>query len=208
MGADPAHRVETDRAASHGFVGDAAKVGPFAVQGYGIVERGAGDFGGQLPDAFGGDARGLRHRFRRIVFGQIAVRHVVQDRAVGDACVAVSGGEVGFDPCAIPCGEFSGAAVDDLRFAVFIAQEQAVLRRIGVFVDDHRGIGEPGEVGQVDPPRLHQQVDEGEDQQPVGARRDAIPVVGDSVIPGADRVDRHDLGPARFQLAEADLDRV
>ncbi len=45
-------------------------------------------------------------------------------------------------------------------------------------------------------------------EQPVGARPDADPVVGDGVVAGAARIDRDDLGAALLQLAEPDLDRV
>ena len=51
-------------------------------------------------------------------------------------------------------------------------------------------------------------MDQREHEQAVGAGADADPFVGDRAVAGAHRVDRDDLGAARLQLAEADLDRV
>ena len=208
MRRDTAHGVEADGAAGHGGVGSPTEVGPCAVQGDRVVEGGAGDFGGELADAGRGDAGGAGHGFGGVIIAEIPVGHVVQDRAVGDPGVPVSSGQVGLYPLAVPRCQPAGAVVDDLRFAVFVTQEQAVLGGIGVFVDQHGRVGEAGEVGQVDAACLHQQVDEGEDEQAIRAGGDAIPVVGDGVIAGADRVYGDDFGVSGFQFAEADFDRV
>ena len=48
-------------------------------------------------------------------------------------------------------------------------------------------------------PALEQAMDQGEDEQPVGARRDADELVGDGGIAGAHRVDRDDLGAALLE---------
>ena len=51
-------------------------------------------------------------------------------------------------------------------------------------------------------------MDEAEDQQAVGARGDADPLVGDGAVAGADRVDRDDAGAAGLELREVDLQGV
>jgi hypothetical protein len=51
-------------------------------------------------------------------------------------------------------------------------------------------------------------VGEREDQEPVGARRDAVPVVGDGIVARADRVHGDDAGAAGLELADPDLDRI
>ena len=58
--------------------------------------------------------------------------------------------------------------------------------------------------------RSHAQqlVDQREREQAVGAGADADPLVGDRAVAAAHRVDRDDLGAARLELAQAELDRV
>ncbi len=51
-------------------------------------------------------------------------------------------------------------------------------------------------------------MDQGHDEQPVRAGRDADPFVGDGVVARPDRVHANDLGAAFLQLAQADFDRV
>ena len=51
-------------------------------------------------------------------------------------------------------------------------------------------------------------VHHGQDEQPVGARRDPDPLVGDRVVAGAHRVDADHLGAIGLELSDADLDRV
>ena len=51
-------------------------------------------------------------------------------------------------------------------------------------------------------------MDQRQDQQAVRPRRDRVPVVRHAVIAGADRVDADHPRAARFQLADAHLDRV
>ncbi len=80
--------------------------------------------------------------------------------------------------------------------------------RRGVLVDKTRRVGPTREVVEVDPTRLHQAMDQRQDQKPVRARRDPVPVVGHGVVAGADGIDPDHLGPARLELADAHLDRV
>jgi hypothetical protein len=81
--------------------------------------------------------------------------------------------------------------------------------RVIWFVDDQPS-GVRGAAQEID---VHlagaqQFMHQGQNEQPVGAWRNAQPFVCDGGISGGDRVDRHHLGAAFFQLAEADLDRV
>ena len=207
-GRDPAHRVDRDGAARHGRVPVPAQVGPGPVQHHRRLERGARDLGRERADAGGGDAGAVRHRLGRVVRAEILPGDVLQDAAVGDAARLVRRGEIGLHPLAVPGRGRAGAAVDDQRPAVVVLQERAAARRGGVGVDEAGRVGEAGEVVRVDPPRLEQAVHEAEDQEPVGAGRDAEPVVGHRVVAGADRVDRDDLRAPRLQLADADLERV
>ena len=56
--------------------------------------------------------------------------------------------------------------------------------------------------------RLQQLMDQRQDQQAVGARPDADPVVGDRRIAGAHRIDRNEARAALLQLGDADLQRI
>ena len=89
-----------------------------------------------------------------------------------------------------------------------VGQDQAVFVAGRVLVNQAGGVGETGEVFKVDLACFHQAMDEGQNEQPVGAGGDADPFVGDRVVTGADRVDADDLRPAFLQFAEAHLDRV
>ncbi len=131
MGRDPAHGVDGDGAAGHGAVVEAAEVGPLLRDDGWVVEGGLGDFGGERVDAGGGDAGDLGHGLGRVGGAEVAVGDVVEDGAVGDARVAVCGSQVGFHAFAVPRGELARAAVDDLRLAVFVAEEEAVLGEAG-----------------------------------------------------------------------------
>ena len=64
------------------------------------------------------------------------------------------------------------------------------------------------QVIQIDAVAAQQFVDQREREQAVGAGADADPFVGDRAVAGAYRIDRDDLGAARLQFAQADLDRV
>ena len=76
-------------------------------------------------------------------------------------------------------------------------------------IDDQPGrVGVAQQVVDIDLARLQQFMDDGEDQQAVGAGPDADPVVGDRRIAGAHRIDRNKARAALLQLGDADLQRV
>ena len=54
----------------------------------------------------------------------------------------------------------------------------------------------------------HQFMDQRADEQAIGARPDADPLVGDRAVAGADRIDGDDLDALLLELAERDLERV
>ena len=143
------------------------------------------------------------HLLGRVVGREVVLGHVVHHRAVGDALAAQRGRRGRAPPLAVPGRGLAGAAVDDQRPALLVAQQQTVLRRLRVAVHEAGRVGEAREVVEVDPPRLQQALDQRQDQQPVGARRDAVPVVGHGVVAGADRVDPDHLGAAGLELADA-----
>ena len=78
-------------------------------------------------------------------------------------------GEAGLDARRVEGRGQPGPAVEHQRLAARVAQEQAVLRAVGVLVHQHRRVGEPGEIVEVDLSGLQQAMDERQDQQPVGA---------------------------------------
>ena len=60
----------------------------------------------------------------------------------------------------------------------------------------------------IDLAGFQQAMDQGQDEQPVGAGGDGDEFIGDRGVAGAHRIDRDDLGAALLEPAEAELDRV
>ena len=208
MGRDAAHGVKRDRAACHRLVMLAPEVGPFVLKLNGFVKGDAGQFGRNGADARGGDAAAVCYGFGGIFLTKVLLGHLVKDRAVRNARRSVGGGKVGAHAGLIKGGEFAGLAVDHQRLAVLIAQLQAILRRFRVAVQQHWRVGVAREVVQIYASGLHQAVDQRQNEQPISAGRDADPIIGDGVIPGADRVHPDDPRTAFLQLAQTHLDRV
>ncbi len=117
------------------------------------------------------------------------------------------GAQVGLHALAVPGRGLSGATVDHEGLAFGVLHEQALLRPLGG-VHQQGCVGPAGQVVKVHLARLQQAVDQRQDQQAVGAGRDAVPVIGHGGISGADGVDADHPRAARLQLADADLDGV
>ena len=81
----PAHRVHRHRAAGHLGVCLTAEVGPFDIQLKRLVKGDPGQFAGDGADALGWDAAFVGNGLGRVVRRQVAFRHQVEDRPVGDA---------------------------------------------------------------------------------------------------------------------------
>ena len=198
MGGNAAHGVKADRAARHGLVGDAPEIGPRAVQRDRLVEGDAGDLGGQSLDPGSGDAGSVRHGVGRIVGRQVARGHVLEHGLVA----VMRRPQIGAHTLGVEGRGLPRGPVDHQQLVVLVAQQQTILA--------HQAgrVGPLREVVQIDAPGRQQFVDDRQDQQPVGARRDPVPVVGHRVIAGADRVHPNHPRPPLLQLADPHLDRV
>ena len=173
-----------------------------------LLEGRVDELGGDAPDGRRGHAAALGRCFRRIGIVEVAFRDQVEDGCAApavdfecpDECrIAIHGGD--------RCGD-AGGAVPHAQAAVRVAQEQSVVggARLG---DQQSGrVRVAREIFQIDPLRLQDFVDDGQHEQPVGARPDADPFVGDGAVAGPARIYRDDLRAARLELSEADLDRV
>ena len=84
-----AHGVEGDGAAGHGHVMFAAEVCPLVVQLKCFFERDACQFCGDGADAFSGYANTVCNGFGGVLFVEIHLGHLVEDRFMRDASVAV-----------------------------------------------------------------------------------------------------------------------
>ena len=208
MRRDAAHGVDRDGPAQHGLVAGAAEIGPGPGQGDGAFEGDFGQLGGDAADRGGGDAAALGHCFGRMGRVEPGLCHELEDGLRMGRPEIEGAGEGGPRLGVVPGQGAVAVAVPDQFAAVCVAQEEAVGRRAGIVVHQMRGVGVAHEVVEIDLARRHQHMHEGEDEEPVGAGRDAEPFVGDGVVAGAHRVDRDHLGAARLELAEADLDRV
>ena len=127
---------------------------------------------------------------------------------MGDTCNAVRCGQVRFDTRLIECCQLASDAVDDQFLAVFVPHQQAEIGGFFVRVHQHWGVGVLGQIVQVDLARFHQAMHHRKDEQAVGARCDADPIVCHSVITSADRVHANDACAAGFDFADAHFDRV
>ena len=99
-------------------------------------------------------------------------------------------------------------AVEGQGIAGVVAREQAMVGGAGVVDNQPAGVGVADQKIQIDAPGFEQFVNQGQDEEPVGAGADRHPFIGDRRIAGAHRIDRYEFGAARLYGAEAGLDRV
>jgi hypothetical protein len=100
------------------------------------------------------------------------------------------------------------AAIPAKRTPLSIAREQPVVGAARIAHHQPVRIRIAHQVIQIDAVGAQQLVDQREREQPVGAGPDPDPFVGDRAVAAAHRVHRHDLGAARLEPAQAELDRV
>ena len=101
-----------------------------------------------------------------------------------------------------------GRPIPAQRAPFGVAREQAVVGATGIADYQPMRIGVAHQIIEVDAIGLEQFMDQREREQPVAAGTDADPLVGDRAITAAHRVDDDDLGAARLELAQAELDRI
>jgi hypothetical protein len=92
--------------------------------------------------------------------------------------------------------------------AIGISHQQAVIRRARFLDDQSRSICIAHQIVEIDAAGPQQFANQGKDKKAVGCRPDADPLVGNGAVAGAAWIDGNHLDAARFELAEADLDRV
>ena len=204
VGGDAAHRMHRHRPADHPVVLAAGPIDPGNVQAVVVVERRGGKLGGDAANGGWRDAASLPHRLGCMLGRQESPRQELEDGAgcgtVGKLRLAREPGRV-FN--AIRVGQATGGDVDREGIALLVAREQA-----GVVAHQPVRVRVPHEIVEIDAVGAEQLMDEACGEEAVGAGPDAHPFVGDRRVPGSDRVDRDDLGAARLEVAETDLDRV
>ena len=210
MGRDAAHGMERHRPADEAVMPLAVHVGPGLVDEDRLVEGDAGDLGGKPADRRRRRRRSRPRRPRAHISDRGIFRRAAGTTAPRSARRRARSGPTA--PAARPsCRRDTARSVTVSKTSGLPSPSRAnrpwsaVARRV-----DHQ----PGRVGvahqivDIDLARLEQFVDDREDQQPVGARPDADPVVGDRRIAGAHRIDRDEARAALLQLGDADLQRV
>lgn len=93
-------------------------------------------------------------------------------------------------------------------FAFAAAREQAVIGRARIGDNQIAGVGVANKVIGIDLAGAQQLVHQRQNKQPVAARRNADPFVGNRRITGADGIDQNELGAAFLQFPDARLYRV
>ena len=205
---DAAHRVHRHRAAGHGRVALAAEVGPGAGKRDRALEGDLGELGGEAADGVGRDAAGRGDGLGGERGVEVGVGDQLEHRLGMGGAEVEAAGERGLQARRVGGRGAMLLAVPGERTAAAVAQDGAVAGRARVAVDEMGGVGPAQQVVEVDLAGGEEQVDEGEDQEAVGAGGDGDPLVGDGAVAGADRVDRDDAGAAGLELGEADLQRV
>ena len=210
MGRDPAHGVERHRPADEAVMPLAVHVGPGLVDEDRLVEGDAGDLGGQPADRRGGNAGFGRDRLRRIFRIEIFFGQQLERRHGQAAVVKLRSGPTA--PAARPCvptGTTRSVTVSKTSGLPSASRANSPCSAVAGRIDHQPGrVGIAHQIVDIDLPRLQQFVDDRQDQQPVGARPDADPVVGDRRIAGAHRIDRDEARAVLLQLRDADLQRV
>ena len=126
--------MEGHRPTDHFVVLYTAEVCPRAVKFNRFVKGYPREVCRKGADALGRNAATVCHRLGGIFIGQIAVSHLVEHGAVGDAFGAVRAGQIRLYAFAIPRCQLPSAAVNDLRLTVRVAQEQAEFIGFGILV--------------------------------------------------------------------------
>ena len=206
---NPAHGVEGDRAADHGLVPLAPEVSPRLVDDDFLFKGRVRQLGRQPPDGHGRHAGSLGCGLRSVGRVEVALGQQHEHRLVRLPLRIGPGlAQFGLHPGFVPGLERAAAPVEHQRLAVIITQEQAEISALGVALHQVARVGVTAEIVQIDLPRLEQLVHQREDEQAVGARGDAHPLIGNGVVARAHRVHTHDLGAAFLEPAQTHLDRV
>ncbi len=198
VGADAAHRVHRYRSAHHRLVPLAAKVGPGPVKRDRPLEGSMCQFQSNTADGGRRDAASHRYGLGRVLVVEVLFGELLKDRH-GALVGAVQRRPDARYVEGVKCAR---RPIAHQWLAGVVALEQPV----GIY--QHRGIGVPGQVVQVDPAGFQQHVHEAEDKQTIRSGLDRQPFVRDRIVAGADRIHGDDPGSARLQSAKAHLDRV
>ena len=198
-----AHGVEADGATCHFAMGLAAEIGPLLIQLKAFLKRHSRDLVGDTANALCGNTATLSDGFGRVFLGHVSLCHQVEHGLVRDARMSMRGGKIRAHALLIERCELACVAINDQLFARLVPHQQTCLS-----VHQHRSVGVLREILKVDLTRLHQLMHKREDEQTVGAGRDADPFVCNRVIARADRVHADDLGTAFLDFADAHLDGV
>ena len=209
MRRDPAHRVHRDGPPDHPLVTLALPVGPGLFDHDFFLKGRRRQIGGKLADPCSRNPDLWGHRFRRIFIGEIGFGHQHEGRHRGAATLHLHLAVKRDAHLRVGVWRrLAAVAVKHHRRAVTITKEQAVIRPAGVA--DHKPwrVGVAAEIVDIDLAGTHQFAHQRENQKPVGARRNAIPIIGNGRIAGLHRVHRDYPCAACFQLAKPYLDRV
>ena len=209
VGGDAAHGVHAHRPAHHLLMPAAEPVGPGNVERDLLLERRMRQLGGDPPNGRRRNSRLLLRPLGRVLGRDKAFGHELEHRnrlaVIGETEAARQ--RQAFI-LAKRAHQLARTLVEAERIAGVVAREQAVV--LCTRIPDHqpRRIGVARQIVEIDLLGLQQLVHQCRGEQPIGARLDADPFVGDGVVARAHRVDGDDLHAPLLELAEPDLDRV
>ena len=96
--------MEADGATRHGLVLLAAEISPGLIDSDFFLKRDTGDFGGDFADAICRDTDAVSHSIGGVLRVEVAFGHHLEDRHMGDACMAVAAREVRLDAFGVDGG--------------------------------------------------------------------------------------------------------
>ena len=209
VGGNAAHRMHGDRPAGHPLVPPSGPVRPRLLDRHRLLERGAGDLGGDPPNRCrrhaGRASDGVGCELRLLVAAYEKFERGRPRATVGET---VAAGQCRRDLGRERRRQFFGPQVPAQRCAVLVPRDQPVLRT--ALVPDHqpRRVGVADQEFGIDAAGAQQLVHEGKYEQSVGAGPDSDPFVGDRRVAGSYRVDGDELRAIRLELGKPDLDRI
>ena len=149
------------RPANHFFMAFALPIGPGLFDGDLFGKGSLGQIRRQLPDTRCRNTNSIRHCFRRIGIIKIGLGHQHKGRhrntAIGQLDLAL---QMTFRASRIMRYSLAGGAVDHLRLAISIAQEQPVIRLAGVANDQPGCIRITAEIININIAGQHQFADQ------------------------------------------------
>ena len=209
MGGYAAHGMDADRSADHAVVAPTGPVGPRLLDDNILLEGGVRQFGGDSANGLGSQPHPRSHRVGAVLLVKVPLGQDVERwpgaSSVGKVNRAL---EARRRVTRQGAGNRTLAVVPAEDPAVLVTGETTVLGPARILDHQPAGVGIAAQVFDIHLAGPQQLVDQGQNEQPVGPRRDGQPFIGNGGVAGSNRVDGDELDAFAFQFAKPDLDGI